>query len=162
MCKNQKKRNVNLHRGPYGKYKSNISEEVLLSTILITTLQKEPSLFSNSSAKFFSLSCSPSRSRGLAGPRLRPAEAAPTAVEWRGRTQGTRAPVGSLGSRRGGPTWPGHACWRQWPSERRRQQHTAVQADGKETQRARGDSRNTKAKLVGTKERWRVGTTWRQ
>ena len=116
----------------------------------------------NSSVKSFSLSYSPSWSRGLASPRLRPAEAAPTAVEWRGRTQGTRAPVGSLGSLHGGPTWPGHACWRQWPSEHRRQQHTAVQADGKETQRAQGDSRNTKAKLVGTKERWRIGTTWRQ
>jgi len=37
-----------------------------------------------------------------------------------------------------------------------------VQVAGKETRRARGGLRNTKARPVGTKEHWRSRTTWRQ
>ena len=85
----------------------------------------------------------------MAGPRLRPAEAAPMAVEWRGRTQGTRAPVGSLGSHRGVPSWPDHASRRSAGGCSGGDGATAAAVAGKVEQKGRRTTGKVVAHTVG-------------
>ena len=96
-----------LHRGPYGKYKSNIHEEVLLSTIHMCHNFAERTL------PFHEFE------REVPGRKPEQRMAGPAASAGRNDTgaggegqresREPRAPVGQLSSARGGPSWPDHA-----------------------------------------------------
>ena len=99
-----------LHRGPYGKYKSNVSEEVLLSTIHMCHNFAERTF---PFLEFERKALDGIWSRGCAGARrFRPEEACQRRRNGGGARAGMRALAGGLGSARGGAWNPSHVRWR--------------------------------------------------